>query len=113
MLNPFPPAFPYTSFVLCDRWHRCNMAVTVTLLGQGAVRGKWEPVLCYGHDLNVDLPLRIFRTAWHGVYFKNLDLFTGTGAYMASKDQGSWLHLQQAANQDVVSPAFLVLSFVT
>ncbi|MGH7966023.1 MAG: hypothetical protein ACRERD_30100, partial [Candidatus Binatia bacterium] len=108
MSNLFASSAPCTSFSLRDRCNRWNMAATFTIIGQGYAKGRWDPVLSYGHDFNVDASLLLFRMFWHGLYWKNLDLFAGTVAYLGSKNQGSWLLLQQYADKDV---AFIKLIY--
>ncbi len=77
-----------------DRHHRFNQLYTFGMSGF-YFRGKLEPLFAFAYSVNAKQPLLLAQTYWHGLYFRNLDLFAGTVMYMGSTNDvdATGLHL--------------------
>ena len=77
-----------------DRHQRWEQLYTVATSGF-YFRGKLEPLFAFAYSVNAEQPLILAQTFWHGLFFRNLDLFVGTTLYMGSRNDvdGTMLHL--------------------
>ena len=77
-----------------DRHHRFNQLYTFGTSGF-YFRGKLEPLFAFAYSVNAKQPLILAQTYWHGLYFRNLDLFAGTVMYLGSTNDvdATGLHL--------------------
>jgi len=82
-----------------DRHQRWEQLYTVS--GSGFfLNGKLEPLWAFAYSVNAKQPLWLLQTFWHGLYFQNLDLFTGMAIYMGSKNQVDGSSLNYYADRD-------------
>jgi hypothetical protein len=91
-LNAFTNA-PY------DRHQRWEQLFTLSGSGFFA-RGKFEPLWAYAYSPNAKQHLVLAQFYWHGLYFKNLDLFAGTALYLGSRFQTDASFLNYYADRD-------------
>jgi len=77
-----------------DRHSRFNQLYTFGMSGF-YFRGKLEPLFAFAYSVNAKQPLLLAQTYWHGLYFRNLDVFAGTVMYMGSTNDvdATGLHL--------------------
>ena len=77
-----------------DRHSRFNQLYTFGMSGF-YFRGKLEPLFAFAYSVNAKQPLLLAQTYWHGLYFRNLDLFAGTVMYMGGTNDvdATGLHL--------------------
>jgi hypothetical protein len=77
-----------------NRHHRFEQLYTVATSGF-YFRGKLEPLFAFAYSVNAKQPLILAQTYWHGLFFRNLDLFVGSTMYMGSRNDtdNTGLHL--------------------
>ena len=77
-----------------DRHHRFNQLYTFGTSGF-YFRGKLEPLFAFAYSVNAKQPLILAQAYWHGLYFRNLDLFAGTVMWMGSRNDtdGTGVHI--------------------
>ncbi len=83
-----------------DRHHRFNQLYTFGMSGF-YFRGKLEPLFAFAYSVNAKQPLLLAQTYWHGLYFRNLDLFAGTVMYMGSSNDLDATGLHMWAERDL------------
>ena len=89
-------AFTNAPFDRHQRWEQL-----FTLSGSGFfAKGKFEPLWAYAYSANAKQHLILAQFFWHGLYFKNLDLFAGTALYLGSRFQTNASFLNYYADRD-------------
>ena len=83
-----------------DRHSRFNQLYTFGMSGF-YFRGKLEPLFAFAYSVNAKQPLLLAQTYWHGLYFRNLDLFAGTVMYMGSTNDVDATGLHMWAERDL------------
>jgi hypothetical protein len=72
-----------------------------TLSGSGFfAKGKLEPLWAYAYSINAKQHLILLQAFWHGLYFRNLDLFAGMALYPGSAFQTDASFLNYYADRD-------------
>jgi hypothetical protein len=93
-LNPFTNA----PFDRVQRWEQL-----FTLSGSGFfARGKLEPLWAYAYSPNAKQHLILLQSWWHGLYFRNLDLYAGLALYPGSRFRTDQSFLNYYADRDTV-----------
>ena len=64
-------------------------------------RGKLEPLFAFAYSVNASQPLLLAQTYWHGLFFRNLDLYVGTVMYMGSRNHTDATGLHLWADRDL------------
>ncbi len=82
-----------------DRHHRWEQLYTVATSGF-YFRGKLEPLFAFAYSVNAKQPLILAQTFWHGLFFRNLDLFVGSTLYMGSRNDVDNTGLNLWADRD-------------
>ena len=82
-----------------DRIQRWEQLYTVATSGF-YFRGKLEPLFAFAYSVNARQPLILAQTFWHGLFFRNLDLFVGTTLYMGSRNNVDATSLHLWADRD-------------
>jgi hypothetical protein len=91
-LNPFTNA----PLDRVSRWEQLY-----TLSGSGFfLRGKLEPLWAFAYSVNAKQPLVLLQSYWHGLYFRNLDLFAGMALYLGSRFHVDQSFLNYYADRD-------------
>lgn len=89
-------AFSNAPFDRMQRWEHL-----FTLSGSGFfIKGKLEPLWAYAYSPNAKQHLILLQAFWHGLYFKNLDLFAGMALYPGSRFQTDASFLNYYADRD-------------
>jgi hypothetical protein len=89
-------AFTNAPFDRHQRWEQL-----FTLSGSGFfAKGKFEPLWAYAYSPNAKQHLVLLQFYWHGLYFRNLDLFAGTAMYLGSRFQTDASFLNYYADRD-------------
>ena len=83
-----------------SRHHRFNQLYTFGTSGF-YFRGKLEPLFAFAYSVNAKQPLILAQAYWHGLYFRNLDLFAGTVMYMGSRNATDATALHLWADRDL------------
>jgi hypothetical protein len=83
-----------------DRHHRWNQLYTFGTSGF-YFRGKLEPLFAFAYSVNAKQPLILAQTYWHGLFFRNLDLYAGTVMYMGSRNDVDGTLLNLWADRDL------------
>ena len=82
-----------------DRVNRWDQLYTVATSGF-YFRGKLEPLLAFAYSVNAKHPLILAQTYWHGLFFRNLDLFVGSTMYLGSRNRVDGTALNIWAERD-------------
>ena len=64
-------------------------------------RGKLEPLFAFAYSVNAEQPLILAQTYWHGLFFRNLDIFAGTVMYMGGHNDTDATGLHLWADRDL------------
>lgn len=94
-----PSALHRDSLAPFDRYQRFENLYTLSATGFFA-KGKLEPLLAYAYSQNAKQHLILAQFFWHGLYFTNLDLFTGMALYLGSRFQMDASALNYYADRD-------------
>jgi hypothetical protein len=93
-LNAFTNA-PYDEM---KRWEHL-----FTFSGSGFfAKGKLEPLWAYAYSVEGKQHLFLLQAYWHGLYFRNLDLFAGMALYPGSKMRPDASFLNYYADRDTM-----------
>lgn len=91
-------AFTNAPFDRHQRWEQL-----FTFAGTGFfARGKLEPLWAYAYSPNAKQHLVLLQTFWHGLYFRNLDLYAGLALYPGSRFRTDASFLNYYADRDTV-----------
>jgi hypothetical protein len=82
-----------------NRINRWDQLYTVATSGF-YFRGKLEPLFAFAYSVNAKQPLILAQTFWHGLFFRNLDLFVGTTMYLGSRNDVDGTALNIWAERD-------------
>jgi hypothetical protein len=82
-----------------DKHSRWEQLYTVATSGF-YFRGKLEPLFAFAYSVNAKQPLILAQTYWHGLFFRNLDLFVGSTMYMGSRGSSDATGLHLWADRD-------------
>ena len=82
-----------------DKHSRWTQLYTVATSGF-YFRGKLEPLFAFAYSVNAKQPLILAQTYWHGLFFRNLDLFVGSTMYMGSRGSTDATGLHLWADRD-------------
>jgi hypothetical protein len=97
--NNRPSALNAVTNAPFDRMQRWEQLFTLSGSGFFA-KGKLEPLWAYAYSVNAKQHLILAQFYWHGLYFKNLDLFAGTALYLGSRFQTDASLLNYYADRD-------------
>ena len=82
-----------------NRINRWDQLYTVATSGF-YFRGKLEPLFAFAYSVNAKQPLILAQTFWHGLFFRNLDLFVGSTMYLGSRNDVDGTALNIWAERD-------------
>jgi len=89
-------AFTNAPFDRHQRWEQL-----FTFAGSGFfAKGKLEPLWAYAYSPNAKQHLILLQAFWHGLYFRNLDLFVGLAYYPGSRFRTDASFLNYYADRD-------------
>ncbi len=79
-----------------QRWEQLYTVATADFY----FRGKLERLFAFAYSVNAKQPLILAQTFWHGLVFRNLDLFVGSTLYMGSRNDVDNTGLNLWADRD-------------
>ena len=94
------PGTNHLTTVHRDRLSRWDQLYTFGVSGF-YFRGKLEPLFAFAYSVNAKQPLLLAQTYWHGLFFRNLDIFTGMVMYMGSINDTDATPLHLWADRDL------------